>query len=65
MNIQAARVIFDQKMQMIKEQTGRDPKLSLLMSCGPDDAEIIYNRMFACFYSGLTYGMMLTVDNDE
>ncbi len=59
MNIQAARVIFDQKMQMVKEKTGRDIKTSLMMCCGPDDAEIIYNQMFACFYSGLSHGIGL------
>lgn len=56
MNIQAARVIFDEVMQEVKQKTGRDPKMSLLMSCGPEDAEIFYNQMFACFYSGLAHG---------
>lgn len=53
MNIILARELFDEKMKMVKENTGRDPKLSLLMSCGPGDAEIIYEQMFTCFYAGI------------
>lgn len=51
------RPIFEQKMSMVKEKTGRDPKISLLMSCGPDDAEIFYEQMFACFVSGYYEGV--------
>jgi hypothetical protein len=57
MNVQTARVLFDEVMEKVKQQTGRDPKMSLMMSCGPEDAEIFYNQMFACFYSGLSYGV--------
>jgi hypothetical protein len=57
MNVQAARVLFDEVMEKVKKQTGRDPKTSLIMSCGPEDAEIFYNQMFACFYSGLSHGI--------
>ena len=52
MNITEARVLFDQIMADVKQKTGRDPKLSLIMSCGPEDAEIFYNQMFLCFYAG-------------
>lgn len=57
MNIQAARVIFDQKMQMVKEKTGKDTQMSLEMACGPTGGKIIYEQLFACFYSGLSYGI--------
>lgn len=65
MNAQAARVMFDQMMEDVKTKTGRDPKMSLLMSCGPDDAEIFYNQMFVCFYSGLSRGINLNVDRND
>ncbi len=51
-DIETLRSLFEEKMKMVKEQTGRDPFLDLVMCCGPEDAKIIYEKMFACFISG-------------
>ena len=53
------RKIFDTKMEYVTKITGRNPKMSLLMSCGPEDAEIFYKQMFACFCAGIAVGMEL------
>lgn len=56
MTKEAARRLFDEKMLLVESKTGRNPKTVLLMSCGPDDAKIFYEQMFACFYSGFLLG---------
>jgi hypothetical protein len=48
-----ARILFEEKVKMIEEATGRNILLYLEMQVGPKDAEVIYEQMFAFFYSGM------------
>ena len=48
-----ARILFEEKMRWVEEQTGKNIKMKLMMSCGPDHADVIYEQMFSCFFSGM------------
>lgn len=52
-----ARELFEAKMRWVEEQTGKDIKLGLMMKCGPNDAAIVYEQMFVCFWSGIETGI--------
>ena len=52
-NVHKARELFDAKMQYVEAQLGYNPKNKLVMSVGPDDASVIYEQMFVCFYAGM------------
>jgi hypothetical protein len=52
-----ARELFEEKMRWVEQQTGRDIKISLMMKCGPHDADAVYEQMFACFFSGMAAGI--------
>jgi hypothetical protein len=52
-----ARELFESKMRWVEQQTGRNVKLGLVMKCGPEDAETVYEQMFVCFLSGMETGM--------
>lgn len=52
-----ARIIFDEKMAMVKRVTGHDPWTDLMMQAGPDAADQIYRKLFACFYVGVSEGI--------
>ena len=51
-SVEYVRPIFDTKMQMVEETTGRSVMMGLTMKVGPEAAEILYEQMFMCFYSG-------------
>lgn len=51
--LERAKTLFDQKVKMIEDATGRNILLGLEMQVGPKDAEVIYKQMFAFFYSGM------------
>jgi hypothetical protein len=51
-SVEDVRPIFDSKMKMVEEKTGRNVMMSLTMKAGPDDAKPLYEQMFMCFYSG-------------
>ena len=52
-----ARELFEAKMRWVEEQTGEDIRIGLIMKCGPDDAIVVYEQMFACFWSGMETGI--------
>lgn len=54
--MKTVREVFEDKMKQVEEVTGRKVKLDLMMCCGPNDAEVIYERMFACFQMGMNFG---------
>ena len=58
-NTQDAREMFEEKMRWVESQTGKNIKLQLMMAGGPEHSEIVYNQMFACYFSGLEAGMKL------
>ena len=53
-----AREVFEEKMKMVEEANGIHPKMKLFGVAGPENAEIFYEQMFACFNSGVEYGKL-------
>jgi len=56
-SIADARELFEEKMRWVEQQTGKDIKIQLMMTGGPDHAEVVYEQMFACYLAGLEAGL--------
>jgi hypothetical protein len=52
-----ARELFEEKMRWVEQQTGKNIKRRLEMAGGPEHAEIVYEQMFVCFFSGTATGV--------
>ena len=48
--------MFEAKMNMVEELTGKNVMIGLEMQVGPKGAKVLYQQMFACFVAGFDCG---------
>ena len=59
MTEEQARILFDEKMAWVQQQTRRNIEVQLEMAGGPEFAKQTYRQMFLLFWSGIDTGMKL------